>query len=298
MNGVLEDLWPTEGARQHELHENGRGVPRHVGDRDGVPGKVLAFAMLLQPGQLLPDLRKLSRTGGLVHAAGRCTKLGLVGGQVHAPLGVGEARLRAVWRGDVEVVDAYQQLHVGACLRGGQGKGGHGAQAQVLIFKIFEDDVALKDAVPGTVDEGGHLLQWVHGCKLWALQVCIRHDPPLDDVLQALEPHPDPDASRIVAVNHVKEYGLLLLAFGDCAITGKQPVDKVLQIDLGTARPWEAGDQLLQPLIRPGATAVDLREDRLQLGGGDRTSPSGAFQDILQTSERVGGHGALASCLV
>mmetsp|Transcript_25956 Transcript_25956/g.58843 ORF Transcript_25956/g.58843 Transcript_25956/m.58843 type:complete len:202 (+) Transcript_25956:54-659(+) len=108
---LVEDLWPIKDPRQHVLHEDACGVPCHICNRDPGPGHVRPDEVVLQPRQLLPELRELGGPCGAIHGPLGAAPLCLVGRQVHGALGMREARLRAIRRGDVEVVQPAEELH-------------------------------------------------------------------------------------------------------------------------------------------------------------------------------------------
>mmetsp|Transcript_28287 Transcript_28287/g.76137 ORF Transcript_28287/g.76137 Transcript_28287/m.76137 type:complete len:319 (+) Transcript_28287:1221-2177(+) len=206
----VEELGPGEDTRQHILHEDTRGKPRqvrqcqllanHVGPR---PSREFR----LKPVELLPDLSELGAAALEVHPPRRAVPTRR---QVHGALGVGETRGRAVWRGDVEVVDALEELHLLASLRC---RGPHGWPAVgVLVLEIVEDDAALEDCLPIRADECRYLLERVDGGELLRLQIGVAHDARFYHVLHhalpgPLEHHPQSHARGVVGVDHVEKYG-------------------------------------------------------------------------------------------
>mmetsp|Transcript_20927 Transcript_20927/g.55829 ORF Transcript_20927/g.55829 Transcript_20927/m.55829 type:complete len:200 (+) Transcript_20927:249-848(+) len=90
---AVEDVGPLEHAGQHVLHEDSRGIPCEVCQRQLVAGQERASQGTLQPSQLLPDLPQFGSPCGCVHATNWPVP---ADGKIHGPLCVREPRGGAI----------------------------------------------------------------------------------------------------------------------------------------------------------------------------------------------------------
>mmetsp|Transcript_96353 Transcript_96353/g.272505 ORF Transcript_96353/g.272505 Transcript_96353/m.272505 type:complete len:339 (-) Transcript_96353:118-1134(-) len=200
---LVEDFGPTEDARQHELHEDASGVPRHVRMSHLVASHKRVSNCGLKPCQLLPDFSELRGACRPIHG----TLLGREGRgvrrEVHSSLRVREVRLRAVRGGDVQIVATAQKVDEGF-VRGAVRQHG-GPFVAIGVLQIRHDDACFEDRGPVLRDEARHLFQRVDPPEFLRLQIRVCNHPRVDFLLQALQAQPEADPRRVVRMSHVEK---------------------------------------------------------------------------------------------
>ena len=181
---------PAKDARQHVLHKDARRKPREIGEGELFaqhvgprPARISMHAcdLGLQPIELAPDLTNLGLPRRQVHAA--CGAVPSIG-QIHGSLAVRKPRGTAVGRCNVEVVDAYEEVHELPTLCGGRLEG-RGMRA-VLVIEVVEDHIAFEHRGTVGTDESWHLLKRVEHLESWRLQVRICHHASIEFLRHAL----------------------------------------------------------------------------------------------------------------